>query len=46
LSGQAWLTIDAPSDRRPQIVRALVAADIDVQRIDYGAPELESIFLS
>jgi ABC-2 type transport system ATP-binding protein len=44
-SGHAWLTVDAPSERRPQLVRALVAANIDVMRVDYGAPELESIFL-
>jgi ABC-2 type transport system ATP-binding protein len=44
-SGMARLSIEAPSNFRPQIVRALVAANIDVQRIDYGAPELESIFL-
>lgn len=43
--GLVSLTIEAPSTLRPQIVRALVAADIDVQRIDHGAPELESIFM-
>ena len=44
-SGMARLAVEAPSTLRPQIVRALVAANIDLQRIDYGAPELESIFL-
>ena len=44
-SGMAKLVIEASSTSRPQIVRALVAANIDVQRIDYGAPELESIFM-
>jgi ABC-2 type transport system ATP-binding protein len=44
-SGMARIVVEAPSSFRPQIVRALVTANIDVQRIDYGAPELESIFL-
>jgi len=44
-SGMARIAVEAPSTLRPQIVRALVAANIDLQRIDYGAPELESIFL-
>jgi ABC-2 type transport system ATP-binding protein len=44
-SGLVTLAIDAPGDLRPQIVRALVAADIDILRIDHGAPELESIFM-
>jgi ABC-2 type transport system ATP-binding protein len=44
-SGHAALTLDAPATLRPQIVRALVAANIDVLRIDQGALELESIFL-
>ena len=43
--GLARLLVEAPSGLRPQIVRALVGAGLDVQRIDYGAPELESIFL-
>ncbi len=44
-SGSARLVVEAPASLRPQIVRALVAADVDLLRIDYGAPELESIFL-
>jgi ABC-2 type transport system ATP-binding protein len=44
-SGHAALTLDAPTSARPQIVRALVAANIDVMRIDEGSLELESIFL-
>ena len=44
-AGVVSLVIDAPSTMRPQIVRTLVAADLDVQRIDYGSPELESIFM-
>ena len=44
-SGLVSLTVEAPPTLRPQIVRALVAANIDIQRIDYGAPELESIFM-
>ncbi len=41
----ARIVIEAPASLRPKVVRALVAADIDLLRIDYGAPELESIFL-
>jgi ABC-2 type transport system ATP-binding protein len=44
-NGVAKLVVEAPATLRPQIVRALVAADVDLLRIDYGAPELESIFL-
>ena len=39
------VTVDGPPTVRSQLVRALVTAGYDVQRIDYAEPELESIFL-
>jgi ABC-2 type transport system ATP-binding protein len=44
-SGHVTLMLDAPPSLRPQIVRTLVAANIDIMRIDQGALELESIFM-
>lgn len=44
-AGLAVLKVDAPADLRPQLVRALVAANIDVYRLDRGMERLESIFL-
>ncbi|HJZ87040.1 MAG TPA: ABC transporter ATP-binding protein [Polyangia bacterium] len=41
----ASLRLAAPADLRPKVVRALVAADLDLLRIDRGAAQLESIFL-
>ncbi|HEX2572619.1 MAG TPA: ABC transporter ATP-binding protein [Polyangia bacterium] len=43
-SGVSALRLEAPLELRPQIVRALVAADIDLLRIDRGLL-LESTFL-
>jgi len=47
-SGVAVLQIEAPPQLRPQVVRALVGADVDILRIDQagrGAAGLESIFI-
>ena len=44
-SNVARLLVDAPAELRPQIVRALVQADVDVLRVDRGANQLESIFI-
>jgi ABC-2 type transport system ATP-binding protein len=41
----ALLRVDAAADLRPQLVRALVQADVDVQRVDKGAAGLEAIFI-
>ncbi|HZS40886.1 MAG TPA: ABC transporter ATP-binding protein, partial [Polyangia bacterium] len=41
----ATLQVDAPTILRPQLVRALVKADIDVMRVDAVSGQLESIFL-
>jgi ABC-2 type transport system ATP-binding protein len=41
----AVLRVDAAADLRPQLVRALVQADVDVLRVDRGSAQLESIFL-
>jgi ABC-2 type transport system ATP-binding protein len=41
----ATLQVDAPTALRPQLVRALVKADIDVMRVDAVSGQLESIFL-
>ena len=43
-SGVSTLRIEAPLELRPKVVRALVAADIDLLRIDRGSM-LESTFL-
>ncbi len=43
--GVAAIRVAAPADARPAIVRALVAANIDVLRIDRATEKLESIFL-
>lgn len=40
------LRVEAPLDARPAIVRALVAADVDVLRVDKARHRLENIFLS
>jgi ABC-2 type transport system ATP-binding protein len=39
------LRVEGAAELRPAIVRALVAAELDVLRIDKGAERLESIFL-
>jgi ABC-2 type transport system ATP-binding protein len=39
------LRCHAAASLRPQLVRALVAANVDLLRIDRGASQLESIFL-
>jgi hypothetical protein len=41
----ATLQVDAAQGLRPQLVRALVKADIDLNRIDAVSGQLESIFL-
>ncbi|MSP59348.1 MAG: ABC transporter ATP-binding protein [Myxococcales bacterium] len=41
----AQIKLDAPAALCPQVVRALVAADIDVMRVGRGSAQLESIFL-
>lgn len=43
--GVAILKVDAPAELRPQLVRALVAANVDLYRLDRGIERLESIFL-
>jgi len=43
--GVALLRLEGAAELRPQIVRALVAAGLDVLRIDKGEERLESIFL-
>ncbi|HXN41392.1 MAG TPA: ABC transporter ATP-binding protein, partial [Myxococcaceae bacterium] len=43
--GVATIRIRAPAELRPKITRALVAADVDVYRMDRVAEKLESIFL-
>lgn len=43
--GVATLRLRAPMEVRPQITRALVAADVDVFRMDRVVEKLESIFL-
>jgi ABC-2 type transport system ATP-binding protein len=44
-SRRATLRVTGPDELRPQIVRALVKAEIDVVRIDRAASQLESVFL-
>jgi ABC-2 type transport system ATP-binding protein len=44
-NGITRMRVDAPQDARPRIVRALVAANVDVVRIDRAAEKLEAIFL-
>ncbi|MBI3181268.1 MAG: ABC transporter ATP-binding protein [Myxococcales bacterium] len=44
-AGVAVLRAEAPPDARPAIVRALVAAEMDVLRVDRAVEKLESIFL-
>ncbi len=41
----AFLRVDAPLELRPQLVRALVQAEVDVLRVGVGSAQLESIFL-
>lgn len=41
----ASLRVDAPPDLRPELVKALVAANIDVLRIDKAQGRLENIFM-
>src|SRR5499427_7171872 len=43
--GIATIRVRAPAEMRPSITRALVAADVDVYRIDRVGEKLESIFL-
>jgi ABC-2 type transport system ATP-binding protein len=43
--GVVGVRVTAPPELRPKIVRALVAADLDVLRVDKSASQLESIFL-
>jgi ABC-2 type transport system ATP-binding protein len=43
--GAVRLAVAAPASLRPQIVRALVAADVDVLRVDRQTLHLESVFL-
>jgi ABC-2 type transport system ATP-binding protein len=43
--GQATLAVSAPLELRPALVRALVAANVDVLRIDRSAAQLETTFL-
>jgi ABC-2 type transport system ATP-binding protein len=43
--GATRLRVIAPSDLRPKVVRALVAANVDVLRVDRAASQLESIFM-
>jgi ABC-2 type transport system ATP-binding protein len=47
-AGVAVLLVEAPPALRPQVVRALVGADVDILRIDQsgrGSAQLESIFI-
>jgi ABC-2 type transport system ATP-binding protein len=41
----ASLRVDAPADLRPALVKALVAANLDVMRIDKAQGRLENIFM-
>jgi len=41
----AQLRVQAASELRPAIVRALVQAGVDVLRVDRGASQLESVFM-
>jgi gliding motility-associated transport system ATP-binding protein len=43
-AGVVVLRVDAQPELRPQLVRALVAADVDLMRIDAVSEQLESIF--
>ena len=43
-AGVAHLRVEGAPELRPRLVRALVAADVDLLRIDMGS-HLESIFL-
>jgi ABC-2 type transport system ATP-binding protein len=43
--GTPQLRVHAAAELRPQLVRALVQANVDVLRIDRGAFQLESIFM-
>lgn len=45
VNGISRLKIAAPQDLRPELVRALVKANIDVLRVDRSVEKLESIFL-
>jgi ABC-2 type transport system ATP-binding protein len=44
-SASVALRVDAAPEIRPKLVRALVAKDIDVMRVDAVSGQLESIFL-
>jgi ABC-2 type transport system ATP-binding protein len=44
-NGSSKLRVLAPVTLRPDVVRALVAANVDVLRVDKAASQLESIFL-
>ncbi|HZH04273.1 MAG TPA: ABC transporter ATP-binding protein [Myxococcaceae bacterium] len=43
--GVAAVKVFAPADLRPELVRALVRANLDVLRVDRSVEKLESIFL-
>ncbi len=43
--GVASLKVEAATDLRPAIARGLIAAELDLLRLDRGADRLESIFL-
>jgi ABC-2 type transport system ATP-binding protein len=44
-SASVALRVDAAPEMRPKLVRALVAKDVDVMRVDAVSGQLESIFL-
>jgi ABC-2 type transport system ATP-binding protein len=44
-AGAPQLRVQAAAELRPQLVRALVQANVDVLRVDRGALQLESIFM-
>ena len=43
--GGTRLRVQAPAELRPQVVRALVGANVDVLRVDRAASQLEHIFM-
>jgi ABC-2 type transport system ATP-binding protein len=44
--GVAALRVLVDKELRPELVKALVAANVDVLRVDRGAARLENIFLT
>ncbi len=44
-AGAPHIRVQAAAELRPQLVRALVQANVDVLRVDRGALQLESIFM-